>query len=59
MELTAEQLRKLKQPFEEMGAFDGRSEEEIRKLLEGIADIYVTLAKINLRLHREQSNYGK
>ena len=38
----------LRQPFEEVGAFEGRSEEEIRKLLEGIADIYTTLAQINL-----------
>lgn len=58
MELTSEQLQKLRQPFEEIGAFEGRSEEEIKKLLEGIADIYVTLAKINLRIKKESKTDG-
>ena len=55
MQLTEEQLKMLRQPFEEVGAFKGRSEEEIRKLLEDIADIYVTLADINLRSKQKQS----
>ena len=49
MELTTLQLQKLRKPFEEAGAFVGLSEEEIKKVLEGMADIWVTLAKINLR----------
>lgn len=53
MELTLEQSKKLRQPFEEIRAFEGRSEEEIGKLLEGIAVIYVTFAKINLRIKKE------
>ena len=48
MKLTTEQLQMLRQPFEKAGAFVGRSEEEIKKLLEDIADIYITLAEINL-----------
>ena len=49
MELTPQQLEKLRKPFEETGALKGRSEEEIKKLLGDITDIYVTLVKINLR----------
>ncbi len=49
MQLTDEQLAMLRKPFEEAGAFVGRSEEEIKKLLEEIANFYVTLAEINLR----------
>ena len=63
MELTKIQLAMLRQPFEEAGAFDGRTEEEITKLLEGIAEIYITLAKINLCSKQEpdvnKNNYGK
>jgi len=56
MELTDEQSKMLRQPFEKVGAFEGRSEEEIKKLLEDIADIYVTLADINLRSKQKQTS---
>lgn len=49
MKLTEEQFKKFRQPFERMGAFSGRSEEEIKQLVEDMADIYVTLAESNLR----------
>ena len=55
MELTEQQLVKLRAPFEEAGVFKGCSENEIRKRLEEIADIYVTLVKINLRIKKEAS----
>ncbi|HEY4505904.1 MAG TPA: hypothetical protein VJJ24_00380 [Candidatus Paceibacterota bacterium] len=55
MELTAQQLAKLRVPFEQVGAFKGLSEDEIRKILEGVAEFYTTLAKINLRLKKESS----
>lgn len=55
MNLSAEQLQRLRQPFEEVGAFEGRSEEEIEKLLNDIAEIYLTLARINLQLKQEPS----
>lgn len=48
MELTAQQLAMLRAPFEEVGAFEGLSEDEIKKRVEEIADFYVTLANINL-----------
>ena len=54
MELSNEQLLKLRKPFEEMGAFAGLSDEEIKRNLEGMADILVTLAKINLRSKRNK-----
>ena len=49
MQLTAEQLAMLRQPFEEIGMFKGLDEEDIRKILEEIAKIYITLAEINLK----------
>ena len=56
MKLTDEQSKILRQPFEEVGAFAGRSEEEIKKLLEDIAEFYVTLANINLDSRQKQAN---
>ena len=58
MQLTKGQLAKLRQPFEEAGAFKGCSEEEIKKLLEEIAEIYVTLAGINIR-SKQKSDANK
>ncbi|KND50674.1 MAG: hypothetical protein ABA06_04445 [Parcubacteria bacterium C7867-001] len=55
MEFTPQQLAKLRIPIEETGVFEGRSESEIQKLLKDFATFYVTLAKINLRLHQEAS----
>ena len=49
MELSEQQLKIFRQPFEEAGMFTGYSEEQIRKTLEGVVDIYITLANINLR----------
>ncbi len=42
-----------------MGAFEGRSDEEVEKLLKGAMEIWLTLANINLRLKREEQNYDK
>ncbi len=50
MQLTSEQMAKLRAPFEESGALVGRSEDEIEKFLKSIAEIYITLANINLRI---------
>ena len=49
MELTEKQFQMLRAPFEESGALKGYSEEQIKTLLEQIAEIYITLAEINLR----------
>lgn len=59
MKLTDEQFSKLRKPFEAIGAFEGCSEEEIKKLLEDIAELYSTQIKINLRIKKEQQTYGK
>lgn len=56
MKLTDEQLKMLREPFEEAGAFVGCSEEEIRRLLEEVATFYVTLAEANLRT---KNDYAK
>jgi len=55
MEYTSEQLQMLRQPFEKAGAFAGRSEEEIKKLLKEVADILITLSEINL-LSKQNKN---
>lgn len=64
MRLTSEQLEMLRKPFERVGAFQGRSEEEITRLLENIADIYLTLMNISLKKHErlqgdEDNEYAK
>lgn len=59
MKLTSEQLSALRKPFEAIGAFEGYSEDEIKKLLEEIAELYSTQIKINLRIKQEQQTYGK
>lgn len=59
MKLTPEQIQKLRKPFDAMGAFEGRSDEEVEKLLKGAMEIWLTLANINLRLKREEQNYDK
>lgn len=58
MQLTEEQLKMLREPFEEAGAFVGCSEEEIKKLLEVMIEPLVTLAQINLR-SKQKNDYGK
>lgn len=56
MEFTADQLAKLRIPIEETGVFEGHSESEIQSLLKEFATIYVTLARINLRIKKEENN---
>lgn len=53
MQLTEKQLKIFRQPFEEIGALNGRSEEDIKKLLEEVVDFYVAFANINLRLKQK------
>ena len=54
MQFTEEQLSALRKPFQQIGAFEGYSEEEIKKLLEEIAKIYITEANINLRAKQQK-----
>lgn len=54
MILTDEQVKKFKEAFEKAGAsFDGYTEDQIREIANGAMNYYTTLAKINLRLHKE------
>lgn len=55
MNLTPEQIKKLRKPFDKVGAFKGRSDEEVEKLLHEMMEIWLTLANINLRLHKEDN----
>ncbi len=59
MQLTPEQIKKLRKPFDEVGAFKGRSDEEVEKLLKEMMEIWLTLANINLRLHAEEDKKRK
>ncbi len=66
MRLTSEQLDMLRKPFERVGAFEGRSEEDVKRILENVADIYTTLLRISLKKQnarleagtQPQENYG-
>lgn len=59
MKLSDEQLKRLRKPFDEVGAFEGYSEEAAKKMLEDIMEIYLKLANINLRIKQEQQNNAK
>lgn len=59
MKLSDEQLKKLRKPFDSVGAFEGYSEEAAKKILEDIMEIYLTLANINLRIKQEQQKNGE
>jgi len=49
----------LRKPFDKLGAFEGRSEEEIKEILNDVVNYYLTLANINLRLKQKQKSNGK
>jgi len=53
MKLTPEQIKKLRKPFDDAGAFKGKTDEEVEKLLKEMMEIWLTLANINLRLKKE------
>jgi len=52
--LTPDQIKRLRKPFDDVGAFKGRSDEEVEKLLNEMMEIWLTLANINIRLHKEE-----
>lgn len=57
MILTDEQVKRFREAFEKAGAsFKGYTEDQIREIANGVMNYYTTLAKINLRLHREGKN---
>lgn len=58
MHLKPEQIRRLRKMFDKYGALEGRSNEEVEGLLNGVMNYYLTLANINLRLKREQKSDG-
>jgi len=59
MQLKPEQIERLRKPFDKLGAFEGRSEEEIKEILNDVVNYYLTLANINLRLKQKQKSNGK
>lgn len=54
MRLKPEQIEQLRKPFDKLGAFDGHSKEEVEEILNDVANYYITLANIKLRLKREE-----
>jgi len=55
MILTDKQIKKFRKALEKAGAsFDGYSEDQIREIANGAMNYYTTLAKINLRLKKEE-----
>lgn len=59
MRLKPEQVERLRRPFDKLGAFSGRTNEEVEEILNGVMNYYLTLANINLRLKREEKSNGK
>lgn len=59
MRLKPEQIERLRKPFDKYGAFEGRTNEEVEEILNGVMNYYVTLANINLRLKREEKSNDK
>ena len=53
MKLTLNQIKRLRKSFDDIGAFERRSDEEVKKLLNEMTEIWLTFANINLRLHKE------
>lgn len=56
MRLKPEQVERLRKPFDKLGAFEGRTNEEVEEILNGAMNYYLALANINLRLKREENN---
>lgn len=55
MILTDEQVKRFKEAFEKAGAsFKGYTEDQIREIANGAMNYYTTMAKINLRLKKEE-----
>jgi hypothetical protein len=53
--LTDKQIKEFREALEKAGAsFDGYTEDQIREIANGAANYYATLAKINLRLKKEE-----
>lgn len=59
MRLKPEQIEQLRKPFDKLGAFEGQGKEEVEEILNCVANYYLTLANINLRLKREENNGTK
>lgn len=55
MELTPTQVSKIKKSFGRE-AFDGLTEEQIKRILNGVVEYYLTLANITIRLKEEEAN---
>ncbi len=54
VELTPDQIQRLRKPYDKLGAFKGCSDEEVKQLLREMMEIWLTLANISLRLQREE-----
>lgn len=59
MKLRPEQIARLRKPFDKFGALEGRTNEEVEEILNGVMNYYVTLVNINLRLKREEKTNDK
>lgn len=59
MQLKPEQITRLRRPFDAVGAFEGKSQEEVRQILNGIMEYYLTLARVHIRNKNRQDNGNK
>ena len=56
MRLKPEQIERLRKPFDEYRALEGRTKEEVEELLNDVMNYYLTLANISIRINRDEKN---
>lgn len=59
MQLKPEQMARLRRPFDAVGAFKDKNQEEVEQILNGVMEYYLTLARIHIRNKNRQDNGNK
>jgi hypothetical protein len=59
MQLKPEQLARLRKPFDAVGAFENKKQEEVVQILNGVMAYYLTLARIHIRNKNRQADGNK
>lgn len=59
MQLKPEQIARLRRPFDAVGAFENKDQEEVTQILNGVMEYYLTLARIHIRNKNRKGNGNK